>query len=46
MSGFPVEGALKVVSMAGTLARRTDWNEWVAAFGRDPVTGAQAAPYC
>lgn len=44
-SGYPVDDpAARVVSTSGLPARRDAWNEWVEAFGTDPVTGVPAVP--
>lgn len=44
VSGYPVPAGERVVPRSGLVARRADWNEWVGAFGADPVSGGPAAP--
>lgn len=46
ISGYPVTAAERIPhpSTAGVMLRRSDWNAWVAAFGKDPLSGGPATP--
>lgn len=46
VSGYPIPAAELVTSKSdpSVIARKEDWNEWVARFSVDPVTGAPAQP--
>ncbi len=44
VSGYPVVQGERIMPRARLVARRGDWNAWVAKFQADPITGAPAAP--
>lgn len=44
VSGYPMRQRERLVPRGNMAARREDWNNWVAKFRTDPLTGTPATP--